>query len=100
MFSFRKESEPINTAVATKATILDLKKFKPLRDMGKKQLVLLEAKNKVHKYKDKEHILERGSSNNVEYFLLSGSIRKVAKDGKEKIIKANTPEAINPISHL
>ena len=100
MFSFRKESEPINTAVATKATILDLKKFKPLRDMGKKQLVLLEAKNKVHKYKDKERILERGSSNNVEYFLLSGSIRKVAKDGKEKIIKANTPEAINPISHL
>lgn len=99
MFSFRKKNEPIIGA-SSKATILDLKKFKPLREMGKKQLVLLEAKNELHKYKDGEQILERGSSNNVEYFLLSGSIRKVAKDGKEKIISANTPEAVNPISHL
>ncbi|WP_284381644.1 HDOD domain-containing protein [Litoribrevibacter albus] len=99
MFSFRKKSDSVPQA-STKATILDLKKFKPLRDMGKKQLVLLEAKNQLRKYKDGERILERGSSNNIEYFLLSGSIRKVAKDGKEKIIKANTPDAINPISHL
>ncbi|MFC3151815.1 HDOD domain-containing protein [Litoribrevibacter euphylliae] len=99
MFSFRKKNEPI-TAVSAKATILDLKKFKPLRDMGKKQLVLLEAKNQLRKYKEGERVLERGSTNNVEYFLLSGSIRKVAKDGKEKIIKANTPDAVNPVSHL
>jgi HD-like signal output (HDOD) protein len=100
MFSFRKKSEPDITEVRTKATILDLKKFKPLRDLGKKQLVLLEAKNQLHKYTEGERILERGSTNNIEYFLLAGSIRKVAKDGKEKIIKANTPDAINPISHL
>ncbi len=100
MFSFRNETATPKQAVVRKATILELKKFMPLRDMGKKQLVLLEAKNRVFTYKEGEKVLERGSCNNVEYFLLGGSIKKVAKDGKIKIIEANTPDAVNPISHL
>jgi HD-like signal output (HDOD) protein len=102
MFSFRKDKALAKTEsdAVKRATILELKKFKPLRDMGKKQLVLLEAKNNITKYRGSQQILERGTSNNIEYFLLAGSIRKIAHDGKEKIIQANTPEAINPISHL
>lgn len=99
MFSFRKSKEPQKVA-SSKASLDDLKKFKPLKDLERKQLLLLEAKNDIHSYEEGHKLIERGSCNNIEYFLLEGSVKKVAKDGKEKFIAAGTKDAINPIAHL
>lgn len=99
MFAFRKPKEPQNV-VPLQATLEDLKKFKPLRDLEKKQLLLLEAKNDINRYQKGHKIIENGSCNNIEYFLLEGTVRKVAKDGKEKRITAGTKDATNAIAHL
>lgn len=85
------------------ATTVDtsvLKQFEPLKKLNEKQLILLESKHEVRGYKKGHTILEAGSSDNIEYFLLKGSLKLTANDGKTLTIDADTKAAKNAIAHL
>ena len=77
-----------------------LKKFTPLDRLNDKQLVLLASHHEIKQYKKKATVIELGSSDNKEYFLVQGKLLLTASDGKQKEIESGTPTAMRPIAHL
>lgn len=77
-----------------------LKKFHPLDRLSENQRILLAHKAHFSSFKKKKTILERGTTDHHDYFLLSGSIELEALDGRTRLIDAESEKASAAIAHL
>ncbi|WP_250656861.1 HDOD domain-containing protein [Alkalimarinus coralli] len=77
-----------------------LKKFRPLDRLSENQRILLAHKAHFSSFKKKKVILERGSLDHHDYFLLSGTIELEAPDGRTRTIEAGSDKADAAIAHL
>ncbi len=77
-----------------------LKKFIPFRQLSDAQLILLNTKVEKHSYNPKHVITTFGSSDNTDYFLLSGKLLLTASDGRQSIVNADSVAAQHAIATL
>ena len=77
-----------------------LKTFSRFRDLAHEKLVDLAAQCLVYKVPPGTPLLERGTRDTCNFYLLEGTVHLVAADGMEKRIDAGTDTASNPISSL
>ncbi|MDH5511620.1 MAG: cyclic nucleotide-binding domain-containing protein [Gammaproteobacteria bacterium] len=82
------------------ADLAVLKKFARFRDMGHDKLELLANQCLVYKVPPGTQLLERGTNDTWNLYLVEGSVQLMATDGVPKIIEGETPAASNPVSFL
>lgn len=85
---------------STELNAAALKKFRPLDRLSENQRILLAHKAHFSSFKKKKVILERGSRDHHDYFLLSGKIELEAPDGRTREIEAGSDKADAAIAHL
>jgi len=79
----------------------ELRQFEQFSQLTDEQLILLKPSMRVkHCETANETILPLGSNSDLEFFLVKGKVLLVAEDGREKEIKAGTPEARLSIARL
>lgn len=77
-----------------------LKLFPRFRDLGHDRLEALAGKCLLYKVPPGTQLLERGTNDTWNLYLVDGSVQLMAADGVPKIIEGGTPTASNPISCL
>ncbi len=77
-----------------------LRKFIPLNEWSNKKLELLANSIEIKHAKESETLIERGSSDELSYYLISGKVKLTAADGKTRVIDAESGHAASPISQL
>ncbi|MHB8536231.1 MAG: cyclic nucleotide-binding domain-containing protein, partial [Sulfuricaulis sp.] len=77
-----------------------LKTFSRFRELSHEKLVALAAQSFVYKVPPGTLLLERGTVDVWNLYLLEGSLQLLAADGVEKNIDSGTDTASNPISSL
>jgi HD-like signal output (HDOD) protein len=77
-----------------------LRSFLPLKDLPRDELELLAAQLQVESAPAGAQLIELGSSDKYQYFLLQGRIRLEAADGKAMEIEGGTARASSPIAQL
>ena len=77
-----------------------LKTFSRFRDLAHEKLVALAAQCLIYKVPPGTPLLERGTRDSCNFYLLEGTVQLVAADGMEKRIDGGTDAASNPISSL
>jgi HD-like signal output (HDOD) protein len=77
-----------------------LRSFLPLKVLPRDELELLAAQLQVESASAGEQLIEIGSTDQYQYFLIQGRIRLEAEDGKTMEIEGGTPRAGNPIAQL
>jgi len=77
-----------------------MKTFSRFRDLSHEKLVELAEKCLVYKVPPGTPLLERGTRDTWNFYLLEGSVQLVAADGMEKRIDSGTDAASNPVSSL
>ena len=77
-----------------------LKIFTRFRDMDHDKLEALAGQCLVYTVPPGTQLLERGTSDSRNLYLVNGSVQLVAADGVSKSIEGGTPTASNPISYL
>lgn len=78
----------------------NLKIFARFRDLDHDKLEAIAAQCQIYKVPPGTQLLERGTSDSWNLYLIDGSVRLVAADGVPKVIEGGTPTASNPISCL
>jgi len=81
-------------------SISQLKKFRPIDLFNEQQLVLVTAKATVKQFKKDCIVFDIGSHDQIEYFLLSGSIELESFDGRVKVIESSSDSANTAIALL
>lgn len=84
--------EPVDSAT--------LKLFAKFRGLDHEKLDALADRCLVYKVPPGTRLLERGTSDAWNLYLLEGTVQLVAADGVEKFIEGGTDTARNPISYL
>ncbi|HEY5682050.1 MAG TPA: cyclic nucleotide-binding domain-containing protein [Sulfuricaulis sp.] len=82
------------------ADVETLKIFSRFRDMEHEKLKLLADECLVYKVPPGTKLLERGTNDTFNLYLIEGSVQLVAADGNPKIIEGRTPASNNPVSYL
>jgi hypothetical protein len=82
------------------ADIDTLKTFSRFRSMEHDKLELLAKQCLVYKVPPGTQLLERGTNDTFNLYLVEGSVQLMAADGNPKIIESGTPASSNPISCL
>ena len=82
------------------ADTMMLKTFYKLRDLDHDKLAVLAARCLVYKVPPGTQLLERGTKDTWNLYLLEGAMQLIAADGVEKFIEGGTDTARNPISFL
>ncbi|WP_148664973.1 hypothetical protein [Sulfuricaulis limicola] len=77
-----------------------LKIFTRFRDMDHARLEALAGKCMVYRVPPGTPLLERGTNDSWNLYLIEGTVELVAADGMPKTIEGGTPTASNPISCL
>jgi hypothetical protein len=77
-----------------------LKIFTRFRDMDHARLEALAGKCMVYRVPPGTPLLERGTNDSWNLYLIDGAVELVAADGMPKTIEGGTPTASNPISCL
>ena len=77
-----------------------LRRLSTMRDMDQEDLLALSHQLYVHEDTLGKVLLQLGSADQSKLFLLSGSCRLVAADGRVKIIKDTDPSALSPLARL
>ncbi len=77
-----------------------LQQFRPLNKLTEKQLIVLRAKTEIRSYDPGSVILELGSEDRLEYFLVEGQVTLESYDGRSKDIQANSESALTAIALL
>jgi hypothetical protein len=77
-----------------------LKLFTRFRDLGHEKLAVLAEQCLVYKVPPGTQLLERGTNDSWNLYLIDGTVELVAADGMPKTIEGGTPTASNPISCL
>ncbi|SFX45629.1 HDOD domain-containing protein [Marinospirillum alkaliphilum] len=79
----------------------DLRQFEQFSQLTDEQLILLKPQLKSRRCQQAgEQIMPLGFASDVEFFLLEGSLLLRAEDGKQKEIRAGSPEARLSIARL
>ncbi|MEK9871110.1 MAG: cyclic nucleotide-binding protein, partial [Gammaproteobacteria bacterium] len=87
-------------ADSNRIDIHTFRRFSAMENLSDKQLILLAAGHELRTYKKKEVITEIGNTDNLDYFLVDGSVELIAKDGRKQTIAHDSPTARNPVAHL
>jgi HD-like signal output (HDOD) protein len=87
-------------ADSNRIDIHTFRRFSAMENLSDKQLILLAAGHELLTYKKKEVITEIGNTDNLDYFLVDGSVELIAKDGRKQTIAHDSPTARNPVAHL
>ncbi len=82
------------------ADIDTFKRFTRFRDMEREKLERLAKQCLVYKVPPGTQLLERGTNDTFNLYLVEGSVQLVAADGNPKIIESGTPTSSNPVSCL
>ena len=77
-----------------------LKIFARFRDLDHDKLEAIAAQSLIYKVPPGTQLLERGTSDSLNLYLLDGTVKLVAADGVEKFVDGGTATASNPISFL
>jgi hypothetical protein len=77
-----------------------LKIFARFREMDHAMLEVLAGKCLIYKVPPGTRLLERGTNDSWNLYLIDGTVELVAADGNPKSIEGGTPTASNPISCL
>ena len=77
-----------------------LQQFRPLNKLTEKQLIVLRAKAEIRSYDPGSVLLELGSEDRLEYFLVEGQVTLESYDGRSKDIQANSESAHTAIALL
>jgi len=77
-----------------------LKIFTRFREMDHARLEVLAGKCMIYKVPPGTRLLERGTKDSWNLYLIDGTVELVAADGMPKTIEGGTPTASNPISCL
>ena len=77
-----------------------LKRFSRFRDMGHENLERLAEQCLVYKVPPGTQLLERGTNDTFNLYLVEGAVQLVAADGNPKTIESGTPTSANPVSCL
>ena len=77
-----------------------LKTLNPLNKLSEEQQIILASASHTKKYRKRNLIIELGSSDQNEYFLLSGIVVLEAKDGRRSVVEAGSERAKSALAHL
>ncbi|WP_203142437.1 HDOD domain-containing protein [Marinobacter mangrovi] len=77
-----------------------LREFQPLDRLTDEQLILLATRAETRRLGPGQRLLERGSRDGQEYFLIDGEVELEAVDGRTTAIAAGSPTGKNPIARL
>lgn len=77
-----------------------LKHFRPLDTFTEKQMILLSANSTLKEFQKDQIIVEIGSHDRVEYFLLEGRIELESVDGRFKTIESGSESARTAVALL
>ncbi|MCP5205709.1 MAG: HDOD domain-containing protein [Hahellaceae bacterium] len=78
----------------------NLKALNPLGKLTDEQLVLLASRAHTRHFKKRSLVLERGSADHHEYFLLAGTVVLEASDGRKAMVEAGSERARSALAHL
>ncbi|MDX5298460.1 MAG: HDOD domain-containing protein [Gammaproteobacteria bacterium] len=85
---------------ASDALLRALRQMTPLNRLSDNQLIVLAGRVDVRRAKAGTRIIERGSADGRDYFLLAGTLRLRADDGRQRDIVAGSESALAAIAHL
>ncbi len=77
-----------------------LKQFQPLDRLTDDQLILLASRAERRRFTAGQRVLERGSRDGLEYFLVEGGVELRSADGRASQILAGGDKALNAIARL
>ncbi|MDX1634753.1 MAG: HDOD domain-containing protein [Marinobacter sp.] len=77
-----------------------LKQFQPLGRLTDDQLILLAHRAERRRFTPGQRVLERGSRDGLEYFLVEGGVELRSADGRVSRIDADSDKALHPIARL
>jgi len=77
-----------------------LRHFIPLNDWSNNKLVMLASHLEIKHSKAGDTLIERGSREEVSYYLISGKVKLTASDGKVRHIDADGGPVATPLSQL
>jgi len=77
-----------------------LKIFSRFREWEHDKLEAIAAQSLIYKVPPGTQLLERGTSDSFNFYLLDGTVKLVAADGMEKFVEGGTATASNPVSFL
>ena len=77
-----------------------LKSLTPLNSLREDQLVILAGQSKVEYLPTGEVLIERGSMDPKEIYLLEGRVEMKAADGRKRILEGGTEKASRPLARL
>ncbi|WP_020409340.1 HDOD domain-containing protein [Hahella ganghwensis] len=77
-----------------------LKHFNLLEKLADEQLVVLASRADCREYRKGQVILEHGSQDSSDYYLLEGEVKLEAKDGRSVQVVAGSDRSRQPIAHL
>ncbi len=77
-----------------------LRKFIPLNEWSNRKLELLANDIEILRADTGEILIERGSSDEISYYLISGEVKLIAADGHSSRTDAESNHASNPLSQL
>jgi len=83
-----------------KVSSAQLQKFKPFDSFSDQELVLVGAKSSLKHLDAGVVVFDIGSQDQIEYFLLAGSIELESYDGRVKVIEAGVDSACTAIALL
>jgi len=78
----------------------DLRRYKPFSRLDDDQLLLLSYRVKLQLLSAKKELFRCGDTDTNEYFLVDGTLRLTAQDGKTREIAADDDIALSPIARL
>src|SRR5690554_8226448 len=77
-------------AVRETLALSRLKSFEPLRRLSDEQLVVLLNRAERRTYRPGQRLIERGTLDGREFFLLEGALEVAAEDGRQTTIIGGT----------
>lgn len=77
-----------------------LKAFAKFRNLDREKLEALAAQSLVYQVPPGTKLLDHGTHDTWNLYLLEGTVRLVAADGVEKFIEGGTDQALSPVSYL
>ncbi|GAA3920317.1 HDOD domain-containing protein [Litoribacillus peritrichatus] len=83
-----------------RVSVDEIKELYPINALTPQHQILITAKSKRISLKKGAVIAEAGSTDDFQYYLLSGKIKLIAQDGKSKTISSSSEAATHPIANL
>lgn len=77
-----------------------LRSLTPLNSLRDDQLVLLAGQSRIDHLPSGETLIERGSTDPKEIYLLEGRVEMQAADGRKRILEGGTDKANSPLARL